>query len=61
MDEMKLSKYYDSVKIFLGMPKDIGFEYMEVILDEMAEDGMSWSEAYELFGAMVDYVVVCEA
>ena len=61
MDEMKLSKYYNSVKIYLSMPKDMGFEYMEVILDEMVEDGMSWSEAYETFGAMVDYVVVCEA
>jgi len=56
-----LSKYYNSVKIYLSMPKDMGFEYMEVILDEMVEDGMSWSEAYEAFGAMVDYVVECEA
>lgn len=55
-----ISKYYDSVKEYTMLPKDIGFDLMETILSEMEDDGMSFSEAYETFGAMVDYVYACE-
>jgi hypothetical protein len=56
-----LSKYYDRVNEYTMLPKDMGFEYMEVILSEMEDDGMTFSEAYDAFGEMVDYVYACEA
>jgi len=57
---MMLSKYYDSVKEYTTMPKDMGFVLMDTILSEMENDGMSFTEAYETFNAMVDYVIVSE-
>ena len=55
-----LSKYYDGVKEYTTLPKDAGFELMETILAEMEDDGMSFTEAYDAFGEMVDYVLICE-
>jgi hypothetical protein len=55
-----LSKYYESVKEYAKLPKDAGFDVMERILAEMEDDGMSFSEAYDAFGEMVDYVTICE-
>ena len=55
-----ISKYYDSVKEYTTLPKDIGFDMMESILAEMEDDGMTFTEAYDLFGEMVDYVYACE-
>ena len=55
-----LSKYYDRVVQYTQLPKDIGFDLMEDILAEMEDDGMTFSEAYDTFGEMVDYVFVCE-
>ena len=55
-----LSKYYDKVKEYTTLPKDIGFDLMEEVLSEMEDDGMTFSEAYEAFGEMVDYVYACE-
>lgn len=55
-----LSKYYDSVKFYTALPKDMAFDVMEQILAQMEDDGMTFSEAYETFGAMVDYVYACE-
>lgn len=57
---MLASKYYDKVKEYTTLPKDIGFDLMEEVLAEMEDDGMSFSDAYELFGNMVDYVYECE-
>jgi len=57
---MMLSKYYDSVKEYTTMPKDMGFVLMDTILSEMEDDGMSFSDAYDAFNAMVDYVIVSE-
>jgi len=58
---MELSKYYDKVKYYTTLPKDIGFDYMETILSEMEDDGMTFPEAYACFCEMVDYVYICEA
>ena len=55
-----LSKYYDGVKEYTTLPKDAGFDVMERILAEMEDDGMSFSEAYDAFNEMVDYVYACE-
>ena len=55
-----LSKYYDKVKEYTTLPKDIGFDLMEEVIAEMEDDGMTFSEAYETFGEMVDYVFICE-
>lgn len=57
---MNISSYYEPVRVYLSMPKDMGFEYMEVILDRMVDEGRTWSEAYELFGELVDFVVDME-
>jgi hypothetical protein len=57
---MMISKYYDKVKEYTTLPKDIGFDVMESILAEMEDDGMSFSEAYDCFGEMVEYVYICE-
>ena len=51
-----ISKYMDRVVEYTKLPKDIGFMLMEEVLAEMEDDGMTFSEAYELFGEMVDYV-----
>lgn len=56
----KLSKYYDSVREYTTLPKDMGFVLMDTILSEMEDDGMSFTEAYEMFDAMVEYVIICE-
>jgi len=56
----KLSKYYDRVREYTMLPKDIGFDVMEEILSEMEDEGMSFTEAYDCFGEMVDYVYICE-
>jgi len=55
-----LSKYYDKVKEYTTLPKDIGFDYMETVIAEMEDDGMTFSEAYASFCEMVDYVFICE-
>jgi hypothetical protein len=55
-----LSKYYDSVKEYTMLPKDMGFVLMDTILSEMEDDGMSFTEAYDCFGEIVDYVLICE-
>ena len=57
---MMLSKYYDLVKEYTMLPKDIGFDVMEEVLAEMEDDGMSFSEAYDAFGEMVEYVIISE-
>ena len=46
----------DRVVEYTKLPKDIGFMLMEEVVAEMEDDGMSFTEAYELFGEMVDYV-----
>ena len=51
-----ISKYYDIVKQYTMMPKDMGFNLMEIIISEMEDDGMTFSTAYELFNEIVDYV-----
>ena len=58
---MIVNKYYESIKTYLSLPKDIGFDFMENLVNEIEdEENMSWSEAYELFGEMVDYVIDME-
>ena len=58
--KMVISKYYEPVRVYLSMPKDMGFNYMEVILDEMVDEGLSFGEAYDLFGELVDFVIDME-
>ena len=55
-----LSKYYDGVKFYTALPKDMAFEVMERIIAEMEDDGMTFTEAYDAFSEMVDYVYACE-
>lgn len=58
---MIVNKYYESIKTYLSLPKDIGFDFMENLVNEIEdEEKLSWSEAYELFGEMVDYVIDME-
>jgi hypothetical protein len=58
---MLVNKYYESIKTYLSLPKDIGFDFMENLVNEIEDnENMSWSEAYELFGEMVDYVIDME-
>lgn len=58
---MLINKYYESIKTYLSLPKDIGFDYMEEIVSVIEEEeGMSWTEAYEMFGEMVDFVIDME-
>ena len=53
------SLYVDSVRYYLTMPKDIGFEFMESIVDEIMEsESVTWTEAYEYFGSLVDRVIM---
>lgn len=58
--KMVISQYYEPVRTYLSMPKDMGFEYMEIILDRMVDDGLTFGEAYDLFGELVDFVIDME-
>jgi hypothetical protein len=41
------------------MPKDIGFDYMETLVEEISDaECITWTEAYEFFGAMCDKVIM---
>lgn len=51
-----INKYLERVRVYTTLPKDIGFDLMEEIVAEMEDEGLTFSEAYELFGEMVDYV-----
>lgn len=51
-----INKYLERVRTYTTLPKDIGFDLMEEIVAELEDEGLSFSEAYELFGEMVDYV-----
>lgn len=60
-NEMLVNKYYESIKTYLSLPKDIGFDYMEEIVATIEdEEKMSWTEAYEMFGELVDFVIDME-
>ena len=51
--------YVDSVRYYLTMPKDIGFDYMESLVDEISDaEEITWTEAYEYFGSLVDRVIM---
>ena len=51
--------YVPAVREYLTMPKDIGFDFMESIVDEIAEnENVTWTEAYEYFGSLVDRVIM---
>ena len=44
---------------YLTMPKDIGFDLMETIVDEIMDaESVTWTEAYEYFGSLVDRVIM---
>ena len=51
-----VSKYYDRVVQYTQLPKDIGFDLMEDILAEMEDDGIPYTQSYDLFCKMVDSV-----
>ena len=58
---MVINKYYESIKTYLSLPKDIGFDYMEEVVAIIEdEEGMTWTEAYEMFGELVDFVIDME-
>lgn len=51
--------YVDAVREYLTMPKDVGFDYMETIVDEIVDnENVTWTEAYDYFGSLVDRVVM---
>lgn len=51
--------YVDSVRYYLTMPKDIGFDYMESLVEEISDaEEITWTEAYEYFGSLVDKVIM---
>jgi hypothetical protein len=59
MTVINSATYMPSIRRYLSMPKDMGFNYMEVILDEMVEsESITWSEAYEFFASLVDRVIM---
>ena len=59
MKTIDSSLYIPAVREYLEMPKDMGFNYMEVILDEMVEsECITWSEAYEFFASLVDRAIM---
>ena len=58
---MIVNKYYEAIKTYLSLPKDIGFDYMEEVVAIIEdEEGMTWTEAYEMFGELVDFVIDME-
>ena len=59
MKVVNSSVYLDSVRTYLTMPKDIGFDYMETLVEEISDaECITWTEAYEFFGAMCDKVIM---
>ena len=59
MKTIDSSLYIPAVREYLTMPKDIGFEFMESIVDEIMEsESVTWTEAYEYFGSLVDRVIM---
>ena len=59
MKTINSSLYVPAVREYLTMPKDIGFEFMESIVDEIMEsESVTWTEAYEYFGSLVDRVIM---
>jgi hypothetical protein len=50
-----LSYYVRAVETYLTLPKDVGFDYMETIVAEIEEEfNVSWTDAYTMFGELVD-------
>ena len=59
MKVINSAKYVESVREYLTMPKDIGFDYMESIVDEIMDaESVTWTEAYEFFGSLCDRVIM---
>ena len=58
--KMVISTYYEPVRTYLSMPKDIGFDYMETIISNMEDEGLTFTEAYDLFNELVDFVIDME-
>ena len=57
---MVISTYYEPVRTYLSMPKDIGFDYMETIISNMEDEGLTFTEAYDLFNELGDFVIDME-
>ena len=52
---MLKSRYSDIAETYRSLPKDIGFDYMETVVAELEDElEISWTEAYELFGKIVE-------
>ncbi len=52
-----IESYRVAASEYLKMPKDIGFDFMETVVDEMMEElEISWTEAYELFYDLTETV-----
>ena len=59
MKTIDSSLYVPAVREYLTMPKDIGFDYMESIVDEIMDaESVTWTEAYEFFGSLCDRVIM---
>jgi hypothetical protein len=59
MKTIDSSLYIPAVREYLEMPKDIGFECMESLVDAIMElESITWTEAYEYFGSLVDRVIM---
>ena len=59
MKVINSANYVESVREYLTMPKDIGFDYMETIVDKIMDaESVTWTEAYDYFGSLVDKVIM---
>ena len=59
MTVINSATYVESVRDYLTMPKDIGFDLMETIVDDIMEnENVTWTEAYDYFGSLVDRIVM---
>lgn len=53
--------YVSAVREYLTMPKDIGFDFMEDLVQEISDtEEITWTEAYDYFGSLCDRVVMGE-
>ena len=59
MTVINSATYLDAIHEYLTMPKDIGFDFMETVVDEIADnENVTWTEAYDYFCSLVDRVVM---
>ena len=54
MTVINSATYLDAINEYLTMPKDIGFDFMETVVDEIADnENVTWTEAYDYFCSQI--------